>query len=51
MIENTRAQHVYEKKIGARRVGERENCWRDQTGRLRTAADYEMTKEEFLEQG
>lgn len=48
MIENTRAQHVYERKIGARRVGTRENCWKDQTGKYRTAVDYEMTKEEFL---
>ena len=48
LIENTRAQHVYERKIGARRVGTRENCWKDQTGKYRTAVDYEMTKEEFL---
>lgn len=47
MLENKRAQHVYENKIRARRTGFRENAWKDQTGKWRTAVDYEMTREEF----
>lgn len=48
MLENKRARHVYENKIGARRVGIRKDCWKDQTGRLRTAVDYEIRREDFL---
>lgn len=44
-IENKRAQYVYENKIGARNVGVRKNCWKDQTGKWRTAIDYEISKE------
>jgi len=51
MLENKRAQHVYEKKIGARRIGERKDCWTDQLGNPRTAVDYEITREEFLNTG
>ena len=48
MIENKRAQYVYENKIGARKVGIRKDCWKDQTGRLRSSVDYEISKEEFF---
>lgn len=48
MLENTRAQYVYENKVGARRIGIRKDCWKDQTGKLRTAVDYELSKEEFF---
>ena len=48
MLENKRAQHVYENKIRARRVGVRKDCWKDQTGRLRTAVDYEIRREDFM---
>lgn len=48
MLENKRAQHVYENKIGARRVGIRKDCWRDQTGKLRTAVDYVILREDFF---
>ena len=47
-VENKRAQYVYENKIGARKIGMRKDTWRDQTGRLRTAVDYEISKEEFF---
>lgn len=47
MLENARAQHVYEAKIGARKVGLRRDAWRDQLGRLRTSVLYEMTREEY----
>ena len=48
MLENERAQYVYENKIGAQKVGVRKNCWKDQNGKLRTAVDYELSKEEFF---
>ncbi|NLV88796.1 MAG: GNAT family N-acetyltransferase [Tissierellia bacterium] len=46
MLENKRAQHVYEAKIGASKVGIHENIWRDQLGNVRTAIVYEITKED-----
>ncbi|WP_159436107.1 GNAT family N-acetyltransferase [Anaerosalibacter sp. Marseille-P3206] len=48
MLENKRAQYVYENKIGAREVGVRKDCWKDQIGMWRTAVDYELSKEEFF---
>jgi RimJ/RimL family protein N-acetyltransferase len=48
MLENKRAQYVYENKIGARRIGVRKDCWKDQTGKLRTAVDYEICREDFF---
>jgi RimJ/RimL family protein N-acetyltransferase len=48
MLENKRAQHVYENKIGARKIGIRKDCWKDQNGKLRTVVDYELSKEEFF---
>jgi len=47
-LENKRAQHVYETKIGAKKIGVRENAWKDQLGNWRTAVDYEISKEEFF---
>lgn len=47
MLENKRAQHVYETKIGARKIDMLENSWQDQLGRWRTAIVYEITREEF----
>lgn len=48
MLENKRAQYVYENKIGARKVGIRKGYWKDQNGQLRTAVDYELSKEDFF---
>ncbi len=48
MLENKRAQYVYENKLGARKIGVRQDCWKDQNGQLRTAVDYELSKEDFF---
>lgn len=48
MLENKRAQHIYETKIGAKKIGIQENAWKDQLGDWRTAVDYEISKEEFF---
>ncbi|MCF6464826.1 hypothetical protein C3E90_02800 [Clostridium sp. Cult2] len=48
MLENKRAQYVYDNKIGARKVGVRKDCWKNQNGQLRTAVDYELSKEDFF---
>lgn len=48
MIENKRAQYTYENKIGARKVGIRKDSWKDQTGKLRTSVDFEISKGRFF---
>lgn len=48
MLENRRAQHVYERKIGARKIKIQENSWKDQLGNLRSFVEYEITREEFF---
>jgi RimJ/RimL family protein N-acetyltransferase/2'-5' RNA ligase len=45
-LNNTRAQHVYE-KIGFKKIGVRIDSWRDQLGVLRSVIDYELRREEF----
>ena len=47
MLENARAQHVYESKIGAVKTEVVENAWKDQMGVWRTAVNYEITREAF----
>jgi len=47
-VKNARAQHVYEHKLGFRRLGVRENSWRDQLGEWQSSIDYELTKSDWL---
>ncbi len=46
MIENERAQHVYE-SIGFRKTAIRDNCWQDPAGRWRTAVAYELSEADW----
>ncbi|MFA5006771.1 MAG: GNAT family protein [Candidatus Izemoplasmatales bacterium] len=46
MIENVRAQHVYE-KLGFRKLAVNKDCWTDQRGRKRTSVDYELSRTAF----
>lgn len=48
MLENERAQHVYEHKIKARKMGVQENSWQDQLGKWRSSVDYEISRQEFF---
>ena len=47
-FENKRAQTVYENKIKARKIGIRENAWKDQSGTWRSAVDYEISRDDFI---
>mgnify|MGYP001254207971 CR=1 FL=1 len=47
LLENDRAQHIYEEKLKARKINVIENAFVDQLGRKRTAVEYELCKEEF----
>ena len=46
-VKNKRAQHVYENKLGFKRVQVRENSWTDQLGEPQSAIDYELTKADW----
>lgn len=46
-LQNTRAQHVYE-KIGFRKTAVHIDSWQDQLGEWQSSVDYQMTKDEFL---
>lgn len=48
MLENERAQHIYENIIGAKKTGIRENDWQDQLGNWRNVVDYEITRDVFF---
>ena len=50
-LKNERAQHVYEKKLGFRRVGVRVNAWRDQRGEWQSAVDFALCKANWLTDG
>ncbi|NLY19702.1 MAG: GNAT family N-acetyltransferase [Tissierellia bacterium] len=47
MAENTRAQYVYEEKIGARKTDLKRNHWKDQLGNWRDTIYYAINREEF----
>ncbi len=47
-LKNERAQHVYEKKLGFRRVGVDVDTWRDQLGEWQSAVNFEMRKADWL---
>ena len=47
-LKNERAQHVYEKKLGFRRIGMEKNKWRDQLGELNSIVNFEMSKADWL---
>ena len=47
-LNNTRAQHVYE-KLGFRKVAVRENSWHDQLGNPQSAVDYALKPEDFMD--
>ncbi len=44
---NKRAQYVYEKKLGFKALGVREQSWYDQLGEIQNSIDYELTKEDW----
>ncbi len=48
MVENKRAQHVYE-KLGFKKVRDKPNYFKDQLGRLRSAIDYELEPSTFYQ--
>lgn len=43
-LKNERAQYVYEKKLGFRRVGIETDAWQDQLGEWNSIVNYEMSK-------
>lgn len=45
-LNNTRAQHVYE-KIGFRKIAVRHHSWRNQLGEIQSSIDYELTRNQF----
>lgn len=45
-LNNTRAQHVYE-KIGFKQVAVHMDAWKDQLGRLQSFVDYELLKNHY----
>jgi len=44
---NERAQHVYEQKLGFKRLRFNENSWHDQLGAPQSSIDYEMVKADW----
>ena len=45
--ENKRAQHVYENKIGFKKIGVNIDSWRNQLGEPQSSIDYELTKDNW----
>lgn len=48
MLDNKRAQHVYEEKIKGRKTAVKEKAFKDQTGSWRGVVYYELDREDFL---
>lgn len=48
-LNNTRAQHVYE-KLGFRKLRVNRDSWRDQLGQLQSFVEYELTKADYLKE-
>ena len=46
-LNNTRAQHVYE-KLGFRKICIMKDSWKNQIGELQSTVCYEMTKKDFI---
>lgn len=46
-LNNTRAQHVYE-KIGFRQLRINHNCWKNQQGELQSSVDYQLLPSQFI---
>jgi RimJ/RimL family protein N-acetyltransferase len=46
-VKNLVAQNVYN-KLGFRKIGTRENAWKDQAGDLQSSIDYELLKQDFI---
>ncbi|MDR0530505.1 MAG: GNAT family N-acetyltransferase [Oscillospiraceae bacterium] len=47
-VKNTRAQHVYEHKLGFRKLSVRENSWTDQLDVPQSSIDYDLSKADWL---
>jgi len=47
-VENKRAQHVYEKKLGFKFIRLNENAFCDQLGKRQSSIDYEITKKDWI---
>lgn len=48
LIENKRAQYVYEHKIKANRIGISKNHWQDQKGNWRSSVNYILSRKDFF---
>ena len=49
-LTNTRAQHVYE-KLGFKKIGIKNNSWKNQLGELQSSVDYKLMVECATEKG
>jgi RimJ/RimL family protein N-acetyltransferase len=47
-LENERAQHIYEKKLGFRRTRIDKDCWRNQLGELQSFVYFEIGKDDWF---
>jgi RimJ/RimL family protein N-acetyltransferase len=46
-VKNLVAQNVYD-KLGFKKIGVRENAWKDQAGDLQSSIDYELFEHDFI---